>query len=108
MGFLCDHLEALGQTAALSTFAPWRARFLCALGQYDEAELLAEKGRQLGDPNDKATQVMWRQALALVHAHHSRHAEAERLAREAVEIDREGDSPREPENPPPVLPHRPP
>ncbi|HKD95948.1 MAG TPA: adenylate/guanylate cyclase domain-containing protein [Gaiellaceae bacterium] len=92
MGFLCDHLEALGQTAALSTFAPWRARFLCALGRYDEAELLAEQGRELGDPDDKATQVMWRQALALVHAHHSRHDDAERLAREAVEIDREGDS----------------
>jgi class 3 adenylate cyclase/predicted ATPase len=92
MGLFCDMLERLGRNAELSTFAPWRARYLCALGRYEEAESLARKGQELGDPDDNATQVVWRQAQALVHAHHGRHAESERIAREAVAIDGAGDS----------------
>jgi class 3 adenylate cyclase/tetratricopeptide (TPR) repeat protein len=92
MGRFCGYLEALGRNAELSTFAPWLARYLCALGRYDEAEPLAKKGRELGDPNDNATQVLWRQAQALVHAHRGRHAEAEKVAREAVALDLAGDS----------------
>ena len=59
---------------------------LCALGRFAEAEPLAHRGRELGDEQDMATQVLWRQALARVHAHQEKHSEAERLAREAVEI----------------------
>jgi tetratricopeptide (TPR) repeat protein len=92
MGLFCDWLEALGRNAELSTFAPELARYLCALGRYAEAEPLAIKGRELGDPNDNATQVVWRQAQALVDAHLGRYAEGERLAREAVAIDGAGDS----------------
>ena len=33
-----------------------------------------------------ATQTLWRQVQARVHAHRGEHTEAERLAREAVEI----------------------
>ena len=36
--------------------------------------------------DDLVTQVLWRQVQALVHAHRGEHAEAERLAREAVAI----------------------
>jgi tetratricopeptide (TPR) repeat protein len=92
MGSFCGHLERLGRNAELSTFAPWLARYLCALGRYDEAEPLARKGRDLGDTNDNATQVLWRQAQALVDIHRGRHADAERVAREAVALDRAGDS----------------
>jgi len=88
----CDRLEALQRYGELSTFAPWLARFLCMLGRFEEADPLAKRGRELGDPRDKATQVVWRQAQALVDAHHGRYTEAEELAREAVAIDREGDS----------------
>jgi tetratricopeptide (TPR) repeat protein len=91
MGLFCDSLEGLGRTAELSTFAPVLARYLCALGRYEEAEPLAIKGRELGDPRDNATQVMWRQAQALVDTHRQRYAEAEQLAREAVVMDRAGD-----------------
>jgi tetratricopeptide (TPR) repeat protein len=92
IGRFCDHLETLGRNAELSTFAPCRARYLCALGRYDEAEPLAIKGRELGDTNDNVTQVLWRQAQALVDTYRGRHAEAERVAREAVELDLAGDS----------------
>jgi class 3 adenylate cyclase len=92
MGRFCDWLGGLGLFAQVSTFAPWKARYLCALGRYDEAESLATQGRELGDIDDNATQVLWRQAQALVDAHRGRYAEGERIAREAVALDRAGDS----------------
>jgi class 3 adenylate cyclase/tetratricopeptide (TPR) repeat protein len=92
MGRFCDHLETLGRNAELSTFAPGHARYLCALGRYDEAEFLARKGKELGDPNDWATQVAWRQAQALIDVHRGRPEDAERHAREAVAMDLAGDS----------------
>jgi tetratricopeptide (TPR) repeat protein len=60
-------------------------RVLGALGRPDEAEALAHKGRELGDPDDVWTQALWRQTLALVHSARGQHAEAVRLAEEAVE-----------------------
>ena len=89
----CDALEASGNTAVLSTYAPRLGRVLCALGRYDEAEPLAAKGRELGDPEDVMTQQAWREAQALVHSARGRNAEAERLAREAVEFGLRTDSP---------------
>jgi tetratricopeptide (TPR) repeat protein len=82
----CDLLETLGHRSLLSTAAPMLGRSLCALGRHDEAEPLAHLGRELGDEEDAATQTLWRQVQALVHAHHEEHAEAEQLAREAVAI----------------------
>jgi ATP/maltotriose-dependent transcriptional regulator MalT len=61
-------------------------RSLCILGRFDEAEPLAQLGRELGDVRDIATQVLWRQAQALVDASRGDHVNAERLAREAVEL----------------------
>ena len=61
-------------------------RSLCMLGRYDEAEPLAQLGRRLGDAQDALTQALWRQVQAIVDARRGRHDEAERLAREAVEI----------------------
>jgi class 3 adenylate cyclase/tetratricopeptide (TPR) repeat protein len=81
----CEHLEAGGRQAELSTYAPQLGRLLCALGRYDEAAPLAEKGRELGDPDDVSTQVAWRQAQALVCSARGQHADAEWLAREAVD-----------------------
>ena len=82
----CDLLERRGNRASLSTYAPQLGRSLCALGRYDEAEPLAQLGRELGGEQDLATQMLWRQVQARVHAHRGEHAEAERLAREAVAI----------------------
>jgi class 3 adenylate cyclase/tetratricopeptide (TPR) repeat protein len=82
----CDSLEEHGQSGALSTFAPELGRSLCILGSYDEAERLAQLGRELGHENDLATQANWRRAQALIESVRGHDDEAVRLAREAVEI----------------------
>jgi tetratricopeptide (TPR) repeat protein len=61
-------------------------RELCALGRFEEAEPLARRGRELGEPLDATCQGLWRQVQALVLADRGEHAQAERLAREAVAI----------------------
>jgi tetratricopeptide (TPR) repeat protein len=82
----CDRYERGGDRAHLSTSAPQLGRSLCALGRYEEAEPLAQLGRELGAEQDLLTQMLWRQVQASVHAHRGEHTDAERLAREAVEI----------------------
>jgi class 3 adenylate cyclase len=86
LGELCDWLEEQGLLTYLSTFAPQRGRELAMLGRFDEAEALARRGRELGDEQDVASQAAWRQVQALVESHRGEHAQAERLAREAVAI----------------------
>jgi tetratricopeptide (TPR) repeat protein len=81
----CAEMEERGATAVLSTYAPMLGRILCGLGSPDEAEQLALKGRELGDPDDVWTQALWRQALALVHSTRGDHDEAELLAGDAVD-----------------------
>jgi class 3 adenylate cyclase len=85
-GTFCDALKEHGQTSALSTMAPELACSLCALGRYDEAEPLAQLGRELANVQDLSSQAGWREALARVRSARGEHDEAERLAREAVEI----------------------
>jgi tetratricopeptide (TPR) repeat protein len=82
----CDWLEAREAYAILSTYAPHLGRQLLALGRYDEAEPLARRGRELSETEDAATEALWRQVEALVHAHSGEHGDAERLAREAIAI----------------------
>jgi tetratricopeptide (TPR) repeat protein len=82
----CEWCEEHGQPATLATYAPMLGRSLCALGHYDEAEPLAQLGRELEGNDDLATQMLWRQVQALVHASRGEHAQAERLAREAVAV----------------------
>jgi tetratricopeptide (TPR) repeat protein len=88
----CDRVEAVGNEGELSTYAPMLGRILATLGRYDEAELLARRGRELGHQEDVMTQQYWRQAQALVCCARGQHAEAERLAREAVDLSQRGDS----------------
>ena len=78
--------EQRDQRALLSTYAPKLGRSLCELGRYDEAEPLADLGRELGDERDYVTQMYWRQVKALVLAHRGEHREAELLARESVQV----------------------
>jgi class 3 adenylate cyclase len=82
----CDRLKERGMRATLSTHAQELGRSLCMLGRYEEAEPLAQLGRELGDEQDVATQHMWRQVQALVCSQRGEHEEAERLAREAVAL----------------------
>jgi tetratricopeptide (TPR) repeat protein len=69
-----------------STTAAYLARALAAQGRLDEADALAEEARQLGAPDDEATQSAWRMARARVLAHRGSAEEAEALAREALAL----------------------
>jgi class 3 adenylate cyclase/predicted ATPase len=82
----CDSMEEQGQTGALSSFVAELGRSQCALGRHDEAEPLALRAHELANEQDVWSQAMWRQVLALVLAYRGGHAEAVRLAREAVAI----------------------
>jgi class 3 adenylate cyclase/tetratricopeptide (TPR) repeat protein len=88
----CELLEQHDALAMLSTYTPALGRALCALGRYDEAERLAQRGRELGDERDAATQMLWRQVQARVHAARGEHPQAEALAREAVAIAEQTDA----------------
>ncbi|HEY3461946.1 MAG TPA: adenylate/guanylate cyclase domain-containing protein, partial [Gaiellaceae bacterium] len=83
---VCEWLEARELTGFLSTYAPALGRQLCWLGRWDEAEHAARLGREAVQPQDVGAQALWRQVQALVHASRGEHDEAERLAREAVQI----------------------
>ena len=82
----CELWEAAGERGYLSTFAGGLANTLAALGRLDEAEEWAGRSAELGASDDVATQMLWRQAQARVHALRGEPAEAERLAREAISL----------------------
>jgi class 3 adenylate cyclase/tetratricopeptide (TPR) repeat protein len=82
----CRMREELGQSSELSTVAAGLARVYCEVGRLDEAERWAARSAELGSGDDASTQMLWREARAKVQAHRGQHAEAERLAREAVRI----------------------
>ena len=89
----CDAMEDRGLTGTLSGTAARLGQVLCRLGRHDEAQALAEKARELTDPDDVWAQVYWRQAQALVQSARGQHVDAERLAREAVSWAGRSDSP---------------
>jgi tetratricopeptide (TPR) repeat protein len=88
----CRLLEALGERAFLSTAAATLAQALYALDRLNEAETWAARVAELGAADDAPTQMHWRQVMAQVLARRGEHAEAERLAREAVAIGEPTDS----------------
>jgi tetratricopeptide (TPR) repeat protein len=82
----CRLREELGRWAELSTGAAALALVYCELDRLEEAESWAARAAELGAPEDAVTQMLWRQARAWVLARRGGYEEAERLAREAVEI----------------------
>jgi tetratricopeptide (TPR) repeat protein len=88
---VCEWLEEREQLGALGLYASLLGRELCSLGRFDEAEAFARQGRDLvGDTS--ADSPWWRRVQALVLANRGEHAEAERLAREAVAAAEQTDS----------------
>jgi tetratricopeptide (TPR) repeat protein len=81
-----DILERLGEKSFFSTLAGQYARVLALLGRLDEAEEFALKGREASPIDDWASQICWREALAVVEAQRGNPGEAERLAREAIAL----------------------
>jgi class 3 adenylate cyclase/tetratricopeptide (TPR) repeat protein len=82
----CRLRAELGRWPEYSTVAATLAAAYCELGQLDDAEEWAARGAERGATDDAITQMLWRQARARVLARRGEHDEAERLAREAVDI----------------------
>jgi class 3 adenylate cyclase/tetratricopeptide (TPR) repeat protein len=86
-------LDEQGDEGHKSTTASSLGRVLCELGRYDEAERYAAIARDFAAEDDVASQVHGRSTQALVLAARREIAEAERLAREAVELYRDAEAP---------------
>ena len=82
----CRGYEELGLLGLLSTGAGLLARAYYALGWIEEAEAWAGRASELGASDDVVAQIHWRPVKAKVLARRGEHAEAERLAREAVAL----------------------
>jgi tetratricopeptide (TPR) repeat protein len=77
--------ESLGEHGYLSKVAGHLGQCLLAPERLDEAGALADRAAEAAG-EDVADQMLWRQVRAKVLARRGDHAEAERLAREAVAI----------------------
>jgi tetratricopeptide (TPR) repeat protein len=78
--------EEMGNRTFLAPAAGNLARALYALDQLGEADSWAGRSAELGTSDDAEKEMIWRQVRAKVLARRGEHAEAERLAREAVAI----------------------
>jgi class 3 adenylate cyclase/tetratricopeptide (TPR) repeat protein len=87
-------LDELGQEAFKSTAAASLARVLCALGRFDEADGFATIARDIAAEDDLSSQVFGRSARAMVLSSRGESEEAERLAREAVQMLEDAESPQ--------------
>jgi class 3 adenylate cyclase/tetratricopeptide (TPR) repeat protein len=81
-----DMLAEIGETHVRPTLAAYLAAVLAEEGRPADAEELARFAQSHAWEDDIVTQVMWRVARARVEAPAGETAEAERLAREAVEL----------------------
>jgi class 3 adenylate cyclase len=88
-----DTLEQLGEHGWLSTVAGWAAEALYRLGRDEEAWRMTDKADAAGSAQDVITQMLIRQVRAKILARRGDLDEAERLAREAVELALPTDSP---------------
>lgn len=79
-------LHAMGDRATASTLAALLAQVLYAQGRLDEVLELTALGRDESSPDDLQTQIQWRGPRAKALAGRSELDEAERLARDAVEL----------------------
>jgi tetratricopeptide (TPR) repeat protein len=85
-----EALEQMGEQSYLSTTAAFLARAVFSQGRYDEAERLTEVSETAGE-DDLISHMMWRGTRAKVLARRS-DTDAERFARESVELSLETDS----------------
>jgi class 3 adenylate cyclase/tetratricopeptide (TPR) repeat protein len=80
----CEILEEFGEVGYRYNAVGQLAASLCALGRLDEAEELTRDAEAHASKDDVLSQMLWRQARALIAARRGDGADAERLAREAV------------------------
>jgi tetratricopeptide (TPR) repeat protein len=82
----CRLHEELGEQSFPPLAAGNLAQALYALDRLEEADAWAGRAAELGASDDASKEMLWRQVRAKVLARRGEHAEAERLAREAVAI----------------------
>ena len=87
----CRLYEELGELSRLSSAAGRLAQALYALDRLEEADAWTDRCVELGTSDDVFNEMLWRQPRAKVLARRGEHAEAERLAYEAVAIGEETD-----------------
>jgi tetratricopeptide (TPR) repeat protein len=78
--------EELGEQGIMALAAGNLARAHYGLDQLDEADAWADRASEFGMNEVGWTEMLWRQVKAKVLARRGKHAESERLAREAVAI----------------------
>ena len=81
-----EELEEMGEKVLRSTIAGELARAVYARGAYDEAHRLTVSAQRLAADEDILSQALWRMVRAKVLAQRGALAEAQRLARKAVEL----------------------
>jgi tetratricopeptide (TPR) repeat protein len=81
-----DLLEELRDTGYRATAVALLAGSLYELGRLEEAERETKLAEELAAPDDRLSHGLWRQVRAKLEARAGRHAEAEALAREAVDV----------------------
>jgi tetratricopeptide (TPR) repeat protein len=81
-----EALDALGERYFLPLIAAHLAEAVQAQGRDEEATKLAASARELADEDDVEAQALWRRVHAKALANDGRLDEAERLAREGVEV----------------------
>ena len=82
----CRLHEELGEQGLLALAAGTLAQALYALDRLEEADAWVGRAAELGASDDMWAQMLWRQVKGKVLARRGEHAEAQRLAREAVTI----------------------
>jgi class 3 adenylate cyclase/tetratricopeptide (TPR) repeat protein len=76
----------LGEQGFRPLSAGYQAQALYALDRLEEAEVWARRAKELGATDDAWKEILWRQVRAKLLARRGEHAEAGRLARQAVAI----------------------
>ncbi len=84
-------LRDMGERAGMSTVAAYLARALVARGRYDEAEELTVESERSAAESDLASQIAWRGTRVPCRLAAGDTAEAEKLARAALELARTTD-----------------
>jgi tetratricopeptide (TPR) repeat protein len=81
-----EGLDRLGETGFNSTMTALLAGALCDLERWEEAEAFVDRSREMGSPDDFATQAQWRMALARIRVAQGRLDEALDLVEAALGI----------------------
>ncbi len=88
-----ETLDRMGEKNYISTTAALLARAVYEQGRYVEAATFADLSRELAADDDVTSQVLWRGVHAMLLARSEEHAEAETMARSAVQMSESADAP---------------